>query len=124
LSWSKGELIKNTSYAVKVSARNFAFEGNAAEKIFTTKYEGAPAAPEIIGLPGNAGDVEITIKWNEPQNNGTLITQYTVYQRAVGDNGTPQEWRKMIEIKDPSVRQVAFKGTLSRGFLRFGVKIC
>ena len=32
LSWSKGELIKNTSYTVKVSARNFVFEGNAAEK--------------------------------------------------------------------------------------------
>ena len=40
LSWSKGELIKNTSYTVKVSARNFVFEGNAAEKKFTTKYEG------------------------------------------------------------------------------------
>ena len=40
LSWSKGELIKNTSYTVKVSARNSVFEGNAAEKKFTTKYEG------------------------------------------------------------------------------------
>jgi len=70
---------------------------------------GPPAAPEIVGLPSSINDVEITIKWNEPQNNGAPITKYTVYQRTVRDNGTPQEWRKMNEIKDPSVRQVAFK---------------
>jgi len=109
LSWPKGELIKNTSYTVKVSARNFVFEGTAAERIFITKSEGAPDAPEIVGLPANTSDVEITIKWNEPQNNGAPVTKYTVYQRTVNDDGTPQEWRRMNEIRDPSVREVAFK---------------
>ena len=40
LSWSKGELMKNTSYTLKVSAKNYVFEGNASEKELTTKYEG------------------------------------------------------------------------------------
>jgi len=35
-----GGLEKNTYYTVKVYARNYVFEGVAAQKIFKTKYEG------------------------------------------------------------------------------------
>ena len=35
-----GGLDKNTSYTVKVYSRNFVFEGDAAQKIIKTNYEG------------------------------------------------------------------------------------
>ena len=35
-----GGLEKNTNYTVKVYARNYVFEGDAAQKIIKTKYEG------------------------------------------------------------------------------------
>jgi len=70
---------------------------------------GVPAVPEIIGLPAKTKDVEITIIWHEPQNNGASITQYTVYQRIVSDDGTPRKWNPINVIKDLSDRQVAVK---------------
>ena len=60
-------------------------------------------------MPAETKDTEITIKWNEPQNNGAPITQYTVYQRTVTDDGTPREWNKIKVIDDVSVREVAVK---------------
>ena len=53
--------------------------------------------------------MEITIKWNEPQNNGAPITKYTVYQRTVSDDGTPRDWNAINVITDPHDRQVAVK---------------
>ena len=70
---------------------------------------GVPAVPKIIGLPAKTKDVEITIIWHEPQNNGASITQYTVYQRIVSDDGTPRKWNPINVIKDLSDRQVAVK---------------
>ena len=60
-------------------------------------------------MPAETKDTEITIKWNEPQNNGAPITQYTLYQRTVTDDGKPREWNKMKVIDDASVREVAVK---------------
>ena len=39
-SWTAGDLTRTTNYTVKVFARNAVFEGHAAEKEVTTKYEG------------------------------------------------------------------------------------
>ena len=39
-SWNAGSLERNTTYTVKVLARNAVFEGFAAEKEVRTKYEG------------------------------------------------------------------------------------
>ena len=39
-SWNAGGLERNTTYTVKVLARNAVFEGPAAEKEVRTKYEG------------------------------------------------------------------------------------
>ena len=64
---------------------------------------------EIIGFPSETKNVEVTINWNEPQNNGAPITQYSVYQRIVNDDGTVGEWNKIKEIKDLSRRQVVVK---------------
>ena len=71
--------------------------------------QGVPAAAEIVSLPDKTKDVEVIIKWDKPQNNGAPITQYTVYQRIVSDDGTPRKWQKMEEITDPLVRQLAIK---------------
>ena len=68
-----------------------------------------PVAAEIIGLPAETKKAEVIIKWNEPQNNGAPITQYTVYQRTVSDGGTPEDWNKTRVIKDVSVREVDVK---------------
>ena len=59
-----------------------------------------PAAVDIIDLPPDAKEGEVTIKWNTPKDNGEAITQYTVYQRTVNDDGTTQPWIKIKEIKD------------------------
>ena len=58
-------------------------------------------------MPAETNDVRITIKWNEPQNNGAPITQYTVYTRTLSDDGTPREWNRINIITDLLVRQVA-----------------
>ncbi|XP_068733590.1 tyrosine-protein kinase receptor Tie-1-like isoform X3 [Montipora capricornis] len=99
-------LNKSTTYTLRVSATNKAFQGAANEKKVTTKYEGAPATVEIIGLPSETRNVSLTVKWNEPENNGAPITQFTVYQRIVNSDKTVGKWKKIRVIKDLSRRQV------------------
>ena len=74
---------------------------------------GIPQAGDIIGLPAQTEEVEVVIKWNEPQNNGARITQYIVYQRTVSDDGIASPWQKVKVISDVSVRRVAVQ--LERG---------
>ena len=66
---------------------------------------GVPAAATIEDLPSEVTGDTITLKWSEPQNNGKVITQYTVYQRIVTD-GKPGEWTKLKTINDVSVREL------------------
>ena len=75
-------------------------------------YQGVPAAATIEDLPSEVTDDTITLKWSEPQNNGKVITQYTVYQRMVTD-GKPGEWKKLETIADISFRELQVK--LERG---------
>ena len=70
--------------------------------------QGVPAAATIDDLPNEVTDDTITLKWSEPQNNGKVITQYTVYQRIVTD-GKPGEWIKLKTITDVSVREWEIK---------------
>ena len=67
---------------------------------------GVPAAAEITDLPKQTKDAEITVKWKEAENNGALITQYTVYRRNVREYGTALNWIKIKEITDTSDRKV------------------
>ena len=67
--------------------------------------EGVPAAATIEDLPSEVRDDTITLRWSEPQNNGKVIAQYTVYQRIVTD-GKPGEWIKLKTITDISVREL------------------
>ena len=71
-----------------------------------------PSAATIENLPNEVTDDTITLKWSEPQNNGKVITEYTVYQRIVID-GKPQDWIKLKTVTDVSVRE--FKVELEEG---------
>ena len=75
-------------------------------------FQGVPAAATIDDLPSEVADVTVTLKWSEPQNNGKVITQYTVYQRIVTD-GKPGDWIELRTISDASVREL--KVELERG---------
>ena len=66
---------------------------------------GVPAAATIDDLPNEVTDDTITLKWSEPQNNGRVITQYTVYQRIVTD-GKPGHWIMLKTITSISVRKL------------------
>ena len=66
---------------------------------------GVPAAAEITDLPKETRDVEITVKWKEAENNGALITRYTVYRRTVREDSTSFGWIKIKEITDTSDRK-------------------
>jgi len=53
------------------------------------------------------------LKWSEPQNNGKLITQYTVYQRIITDH-KPGEWIKLKTVTDISARELKIELELSK----------
>ena len=48
---------------------------------------------------------EITLKWEEPNNNGAEITMYTVYYGTQSD----EQWRETETITDVSVRKYVVK---------------
>ena len=78
-------------------------------------HEGVPAAATIEDLPSEVRDDTITLKWSEPQNNGRVITQYTVYQRIVTD-GKPGDWIKLKTITDISVRELKVELEKGKGY--------
>ena len=48
---------------------------------------------------------EITLKWEEPNNNGAEITMYTVYYGTLND----EQWKETEKITDVSVRKYVVK---------------
>ena len=48
---------------------------------------------------------EVTLKWEEPNNNGAEITMYTVYYGTQSD----EQWKKTEKITDVSVRKYVVK---------------
>ena len=48
---------------------------------------------------------EITLKWEEPNNNGAEITMYTVYYGTRSD----EQWKENEEITDASVSKYVVK---------------
>ena len=67
--------------------------------------QGVPETATIDDQPNEVTDDAITLKWSKPENNGKIITQYTVYQRIVTDDN-PGEWIKLKTITDVSVREL------------------
>ncbi|XP_073255600.1 uncharacterized protein [Porites lutea] len=102
-------LRKSSIYSLRVSARNFVFEGPFSQTTVQTKPEGVPEAALIKDLPPETKDVTVKLMWDEPQNNGAPITKYTVYQRIVNNSNATREWTKIRIITDVSVREVAVK---------------
>lgn len=68
-------------------------------------FKGVPAAATIDDLPNEVADGTVTLKWSEPQDNGKVVTQYTVYQRIMTD-GKPGEWIKLKTVTDISAREL------------------
>ena len=48
---------------------------------------------------------EITLKWEEPNDNGAEITMYTVYYGTLND----EQWKETKKITDVSVRKYVVK---------------
>ena len=71
--------------------------------------QGVPAAAELIGVPKEVKGDELTLSWTEPPNNGADITQYTVYQRNVSEDGTTGDWTQLKIITDVSARKYVVK---------------
>ena len=63
-------------------------------------------------MPSETTEDTITLRWNEPEDNGMKITQYTVYQRTIFD-GKPGKWTIIKEISGAEVRE--FQVKLERG---------
>ena len=55
---------------------------------------------------------EITLKWEEPNNNGAEITVYTVYCGALSD----EQWRETEQITDVSVRIFVVKVEMGKKY--------
>ena len=43
----------------------------------------------------------MTLRWEEPENNGAVITQYSIYQRT----GNEEQWTRVDVINDISKRE-------------------
>ena len=56
-------------------------------------------------ITSKVNDGEITLKWEEPDNNGAAITKYDVYQRIVKD-----KWKNIETIKDTCKLEFVVEG--------------
>ncbi|KAL9978761.1 hypothetical protein ACROYT_G016316 [Oculina patagonica] len=55
---------------------------------------------ELIDLPNEISGNELTLKWNEPGDNGTPIIHYTVYQKILNEDGSaPADWIPLKQVK-------------------------
>ena len=43
----------------------------------------------------------MTLRWEEPENNGAVITQYSIYERI----GNEEQWKRVDVINDISKRE-------------------
>ena len=55
---------------------------------------------------------EITLKWEEPNNNGAEITWYTVYHGTLND----EQWEETKKITDVSVRKYVVKVEMGKEY--------
>ena len=77
--------------------------------VFYLINQGVPGAAELIDVPTEVKGNEVTFSWSEPANNGADITQYTVYQRTVNEDGTKGDWTQLKIITDVSARKYVVK---------------
>ena len=63
---------------------------------------GAPAAVVFTVI---VKDNEVTFKWEEPENNGGVITKYSIYQRTTSD----EKWENLKDFTVISKWEYAVK---------------
>ena len=61
--------------------------------------------PTAVNVKAVSKDNEITLTWEEPEDNGAAITQYSVYQGLVDD----KQWGKLASITDTKKREYVIK---------------
>ncbi|MEM9045338.1 MAG: fibronectin type III domain-containing protein [Pseudomonadota bacterium] len=68
--------------AVTVTATNAA--GSAQQSFQWTITSAASLPSQVSGLIANGGDAQVTLSWEEPNNNGSVISDYVIERRIAG----------------------------------------
>ena len=76
-------LVNGAPYAIRVVAENANGLRSTPSNVALGIPEGAPSAPNVQVLPGNA---ELTVTWDEPDNGGNPIVYYTVRWKGPGED--------------------------------------
>ena len=61
--------------------------------------------PTAVNVKAVSKDNEITLTWEEPEDNGAAITKSSVYQGLVDD----KQWGKLASITDTKKREYVIK---------------
>ena len=72
----------------------------------------APGVPSAVVFTYELKADEITLKWEEPNNNGAEITIYTVYYGTLND----EQWKETEKITDVSVRKYVVKVEMGKKY--------
>ncbi len=85
-------LDNNSSYEFYVQAQNSRGLSGPSPTVTATPYPGGPG-PEAPAQPtATAGDGQVALEWDEPDDNGVAITGYLVEWRKVGDSSRTTTW--------------------------------
>ena len=76
------------------------------------KFLCAEGAPSAVAFTYELKADEITLKWEEPNNNGAEITVYTVYYGTQND----EQWKETKKITDVSVRKYVVKVEIGKKY--------
>ena len=72
----------------------------------------AQGVPSVVAFTYKLKVDEITLKWEEPNNNGAEITLYTVYYGTLND----ELWKETEQITDVSVRMYVVKVEMGKKY--------
>jgi hypothetical protein len=114
------DLRANTPYVIRTSARNAAGIGSERVVSFQTKDVSSPLPINIISPNEGNEPTTYTVKWNDPDDGGSPITQYLIKHKAVTANtNNPLKWEVTGDIDltfteevlaVPSARSFLIKG--------------
>lgn len=81
-------------------------------EIRTVKVLDVPMPVGIINLASEIKENNLTLRWNQPCDNGAQITHYTVYRRVLSENGAAPEWTEgSILALVPANQQLEYEDT-------------
>ena len=86
------DLDNGTEYEIYVEAENSEGLSDQSSIEKATPYAGGPG-PDAPGMPRvTPGDGQVTLEWDEPDDNGVAITHYLVKWNKVGDSSFTTTW--------------------------------